>query len=131
MGRTQPLPFHIDYQASPGALRAHVTGTKGSIDVTLAYWKAIATEVRRLHPRTLMVIDQMQGDPLPTEHMDAFFESMAGQGLDDVRVAFVEAQGTQVAHVEVAEILARERGFEARVFGNEADASLWLRHGAH
>ena len=33
--------------------------------------------------------------------------------------------------VEVAEILARERGFNVRVFSNETDADLWLRHGAH
>ena len=25
--------------------------------------------------------------------------------------------------------LAREQGFDARVFGNEADARIWLRHG--
>ena len=131
MGRTQQLPFHIDYQARPGALRAHVTGVKGSIEITLAYWKAIAAEVRRMHPSTLLVVDELQGEPLPTEDMQAFFEAMAGQGFEGVRIAFVEAQGDQIPHVEVAEILARERGFVARVFGNETDASLWLNYGAH
>ena len=131
MGGVQPLPFKIDYQSRPGALRAHVTGVKGSIDITLAYWKAIAAEVRRLHPRTLLVIDELQGEALPIEFMPAFIEAMAGQGFEGVRVAFVETQGGQIAHVESAEILARERGFDVRVFATETDAALWLRYGTH
>lgn len=131
MGGVQPLPFKIDYQSRPGALRAHVTGVKGSLDVTLAYWKAIAAEVRRLRPRTLLVVDELEGEALPSEFMPAFIDAMAGLGFEGVRVAFVETQGGQIPHVESAEILARERGFEARVFANERDAALWLRYGAN
>lgn len=131
MGSAQPLPFRIGYQSRRGALRAHVTGVKGSIDITLAYWEAIAAEVRRLRPRTLLVVDELQGEPLPAEHMQDFVDAMAGLGFEGVRVAFVETQGAQIPHVESIEILARERGFNARVFANERDAGLWLRHGAH
>ncbi len=131
MGGAQPVPFKVEYQSRPGALRAHVTGVKGSIDITLAYWRDIAAEVRRLHPRTVLVIDQLEGDALPTEFMPAFIEAMAGQGFEGVRIAFVETQGRQIPHVESAEILARERGFDVRVFATETDAALWLRYGAH
>ena len=131
MGSVQPLPFRIDFQSQPGALRAHVTGVKGSIDITMAYWKAIAEEVRRLRPRTLLVVDELEGEALKAEFMPAFIEAMAGLGFEGVRIAFVETQGEQIAHVESAEILARERGFEVRVFASETDASLWLRYGGH
>ena len=55
---------------------------------------------------------------------------MAGMGLEQVRIAYVEAHAGHIAEVEFGEILAREQGFDARVFGNEADARIWLRHGA-
>jgi hypothetical protein len=54
---------------------------------------------------------------------------MQGQAFEGLRVAFVVARGEHVPHVEGAEILARAVGFNARVFGNENDAAIWLRHG--
>ena|SRR5688572_269453 len=131
MGGVQALPFKVDFEWQPGALRAHVTGVKGSIDITLAYWKAIAEEVRRLRARTLLVVDELEGEALQAEFMPAFIEAMVGLGLEGVRIAFVETQGGQIPHVESAEILARERGYEVRVFANETDASLWLRYGGN
>jgi hypothetical protein len=127
----QPLPFQIDYHASAGALSARITGAKGSIDITLGYWQAIGAEVIRLHPRTLLVIDEMQGEPLPVEQMQHLVDAMTWEGFEQMRVAYVATPGRQMSRVEVAEILARERGFNVRVFSNETDASLWLRYGAH
>ena len=125
------LPFQIDYHASPGALSARITGLKGSIDITLGYWPAIGAEVVRLHPRTLLVIDEMQGEPLAVEQMQHLVDTMTWEGFEQMRVAYVATPGRHMSRVEVAEILARERGFNVRVFSNETDASLWLRYGAH
>ena len=125
------LPFQIDYQASPGALSARITGAKGSIDITLGYWQAIGAEVVRLHPSMLLVIDEMQGEPLSTEQMQKLVDTMTWEGFEQMRVAYVATPGRQMARVEVAEILARERGFNVRVFSNETDARLWLRYGGH
>ena len=62
-----------------------------------------------------------------TTHTPA--RTAAHWALEGVRVAYVEAYARQVPEAEVGEILAREQGFEVRVFGNEADAAVWLRHG--
>ena len=56
-------------------------------------------------------------------------QALDGQGLDDVRIAYVEAIPERLPKVELAEILARERGFTVRVFANRMDAAVWLRHG--
>ena len=127
----QALPFQIDYRARPGDLSARITGVKGSIDITLGYWRAIGAEVLRLQPRTLLVIDEMQGEPLSMEQMQRLVETMTWDGFEQMRVAYVATPGRQMSRVEVAEILARERGFNVRVFSNETDATLWLRYGAH
>ena len=124
-----PASFRIDYRRQGSLLRAHVTGVNGTLETTLAYWMSLAEEVRRDLPRALLVIDDMEGDPPPPEQIAEFVQAMIGQGFEDVRVAYVEAHCQQIPEVEFGEILAREQGFDARVFGNETDATVWLRHG--
>ncbi len=126
---TAPASFRIDYHRQGSLLRAHVTGVNGTLETTLACWMALAEEVRRDRPRSLLVVDDMEGDPPPPEQLAQFVQAMVGLGFEGVRVAYVEAHAQQIPEVELGEILAREQGFDARVFGSETDASLWLRHG--
>jgi hypothetical protein len=99
------------------------------METTLAYWMAMAEEVRRDPPRSLLVVDDMEGEPPPPEQLSQFVQAMVGLGFEGVRVAYVEAHAQQIPEIEHGKILAREHGFDARVFGNETDAALWLRHG--
>jgi hypothetical protein len=124
-------PFRIEYSRDGEVLRAHVTGVNGTLETTLAYWQALAAEVRRQPPRALLVVDDMEGDPPPPEQLAVFVQAMVGQGFEGVRVAYVERHAQQIPEVEYAEIMARDLGFDARVFGNEDAAAVWLRHGAH
>lgn len=124
-----PTSFSIDYHRQGSLLRARVTGINGTLETTLAYWMALAEEIRRDRPRNLLVVDDMEGDPPPPEQLAEFVQAMVGLGFEGVRVAYVEAHAQQIPEVEHGEILAREQGFDARVFGNEPDAALWLRHG--
>ena len=122
-------PFRIEYQRDGGLLRAHVTGVNGTLETTLDYWMALAGEVRRMAPAALLVVDDMEGEPPPPEQLELFVNAMVGMGFEGIRVAYVEGHANQIAQVEVGEILARERGFDVRVFGDERAARLWLRHG--
>ena len=110
-------------------LRASVTGYVGTFDSTVAYWQAIANEVRAVAPRTLLVVDQREGTPLPEEQMGQLLDTLRAFGLADIRMAYVETRLQHFAMAEVVEILACEKGFDVRVFSNEMDAELWLRHG--
>ncbi len=123
------LPFRIEYSRDGELLRAHITGINGSLETTLACWTALAGELQRDPPRSLLVVDDMEGEPPPPEQIAQFVQAMHGMGFEDVRVAYVEAHAHQIPEVEYGEILAREQGFNARVFGNEVDARVWLRHG--
>jgi hypothetical protein len=124
-----PLPFSLEYAERPGFLRVRVTGVNGSLQTTLACWLAIAEEVRVRRPTRLLIKDEMLGEPPPPVEIEQFIRAMAGQGFEGVRVAYVEADGEQVAQVEHGEIYAREQGFDARVFGSEPQAEMWLRYG--
>lgn len=121
--------FRIRFGLEGRHLRASVSGYGGSVETTIAYWKAIGEEVREVRPLSLLVVDQMEGGPMPTEHLQQFIDAMSGRGFEGLRVAYVEAHVEQLAQAEVAEILACEKGFNVRVFSNEMDAAVWLRHG--
>lgn len=121
--------FRIEYTRESDLLRAHVTGINGTLETTVAYWTALAAEVQRDKPLALLVVDDMEGEPPPPEQLEQFVQAMVGMGFEGVRVAYVEAHAEQIPQVEVGEILARERGFEVRVFGDEQAARIWLRHG--
>jgi hypothetical protein len=124
-----PPPFRIDYRREPEWLRAHVTGVNGRLETTLDYWTALAEEVRRQRPPALLVVDDMEGEPPPPEQLELFVQAMMGQGFEGLAIAYVEAHAHQLPQVEVAEILARERGYRVRVFADERAAQRWLRHG--
>jgi hypothetical protein len=123
------LPFTLEFVERPGYLFVRVTGVYGTLETTVAYWLAIAAEVRARRPARLLIRDEMLGEPPPPAELEKFVAAMAGQGFEGVRVAYVEADGEQVAQVEHGEILAREQGFDARVFGSEMQAEVWLRYG--
>lgn len=121
--------FHIEFGTTDYGLRAWVTGTNGTLETTLAYWRAIAEEVRRLSPSGLLVVDDMEGLPPPPEQLLQFVQAMQGQGMEAVRIAYVERHTEQIPQVEFAGLLANEHGFNAQIFGDEAAAVRWLRYG--
>lgn len=121
--------FRIEYQRLGDTLRARFRGDNSALDTVIACWMALAGELRREPVAALLVVDEMEGASPDPEELAQFVQSMIGLGFEGVRVAYVEAYARQVPEAEVGEILAREQGFEVRVFGNEADAAVWLRHG--
>ena len=121
--------FRINFRREHGHLRASVSGYGGSLETTVAYWNAIAEEVRRARPLSLLVVDEMDGGPMPPAQLPEFIDAVAGRGFEGLRIAFVEAHFDQLAQAQVAEILACEKGLNVRVFTNEMEAAVWLRHG--
>jgi hypothetical protein len=123
------VPFVLAFAERPGFLFVRVTGVNGTLETTVACWLAIAEQVRARQPKKLLIKDEMSGEPPPPEQIEQFVRAMAGQGFEGVRVAYVEADDDQVPQVEHGEIIAREQGFDARVFGTQLQAELWLRYG--
>jgi hypothetical protein len=108
-------------------LRAKATGA-GTFDAMVECWRTIAAEARSRHPRTVLLIDEMQGPPLRPDEWKTLVDLMRNQGLESVRIAHVKPYGLQ--GIEYCEIFAHEAGFDARVFSDETTAELWLRYGS-
>lgn len=126
----QGSSFQIEFRRDGARLRAFVTGIAGSLAQVNEYWHLIAAETVRSGVSRLLVVDHTRGDALDPEDLALFICGLDGLGLEKVRCAYVGSDPNRTAQNEATEILAREHGFIARVFGIEAEASIWLRHGA-
>ena len=118
--------FVIHMGQHRAGLRITVSG-QGTYGNTVAYWRAIAAAVREQRPRSILLIDHTTGPALSAEQWKSLVEAMSGSGLEAVRIAHVKPRGLQ--QIEYCELYAREAGFVARVFTEESEADLWLRHG--
>ncbi len=121
--------FQIEFRRDGNRLRASVTGVTGSLEVSREYWALIARETMSAGVPMLLVIDSTVGGSLTLDELEQFIHHLSGLGLEKVRTAYVGVDTARSWQNETTEILARERGFVARVFEIESEASLWLRHG--
>jgi len=119
-------PLIIHSMPHRAGLRVEVRGP-GTYENTLAYWRSIAATLHAQHPRGLLLVDETVGEPLSPIQWKALVLAMEGAGLEQLRIAHVKPHGLQ--RIEYCELYAREAGLEARVFTDEAEADLWLRHG--
>ena len=121
-----PGGYRIEVTPHGSGLRAHVAG-ESSLDATLGYWREIAKAARARGADSLLLVDELTGEPLQESDWLAVVTSLQGEGLQKMRIAHVKPQGLQQA--EFCEIFARDAGIEARVFENETLADIWLRFG--
>jgi hypothetical protein len=117
----------VTFRPTRTGLRATATGP-GTYAATVACWEAILVQVQERRPETILLIDEMRGPSLHAEEWHGLVDAMRGKGLENVRIAHVKPMGLQ--GIEYCEIFAREAGFHARVFDNEATAERWLRYGS-
>ena len=124
--------YRLEFEYTAPLLRARVTGgTDTGLAISSEYWLLIGDEVRASGAQELLVLDAMQGEVMTPEELGRFFEIISGRGLEQVRLAYVEGRADQIPRIEYAELMARERGYRIRMFNNETDAVVWLRHGMH
>lgn len=118
--------FKIVFSTHPFGLKARVRG-EATFESTVAYWQAIVAELDKRPSAGLLLIDEMTGAPLSEEHWRQLVEMMKGGPLERLRIAHVKPMGLE--RIEYCEIFALEAGMHARVFTDEAEAVMWLRHG--
>lgn len=123
---TNAAGYTLTFAPNDGGLRAHVVG-ETSLAATIAYWREIAHEARRVGAKALLLIDEMRGEVLGESDWLQLVTALRGEGLEKLRIAHVKPAGLQA--VEYCEIFARDAGIEAHVFENETLASVWLRYG--
>lgn len=123
-----PEDIRLVFEDRPGYLHARVTGPRDSEQISLAYWSAIVEEIRQRNARKLMVVENL-GDYEGSRDLASMLDALIAMGLDRIQIAFVVGRVDMLGLMQHGEILAIERGANARVFDNPSIAERWLRHG--
>ncbi len=130
--RTDGDRYRLEFDFQPPLLTVHLRGAvspEANLAVTTEYWQQIARAVREVGAEQLLVLDELPGEVMSDSELLRFFDGVAGLGMQAVQIAYVEGRADQVARIEYAQLLALERGYRVRMFGNEPEARLWLRYG--
>ncbi|HET7845123.1 MAG TPA: hypothetical protein VFL14_13295 [Xanthomonadales bacterium] len=130
MDPTDDRPYRITFAPRAEYLRVEVQGPRISLQIVRDYWSDVAEECRRRGVRQALVVENLIGpSPDREEAIPALVEHLRGLGLEGVRIAFVKHDTRDVALAEMAGLLVRATGWDAKTFTDEARALLWLRHG--
>src|SRR3546814_6177609 len=97
--------YRLEITSHGSGLRAHVVG-ESDLGVTLAYWRAIARRARECAADSLLLVDELIGEPLGEADWLTLVASMQGEGLEKLRIAHVKPLGLQ--KVEFCEIFRSE-----------------------
>ena len=119
----------LRFEVREGCLCVRSSGTIDTLEATIDFFRRIAVELRRVRAGGLLIVDSTDGTVPDAAEFETLAGSLRGEGLDGVRIAFVDVKGTAIGRIEVGEIVARRHGYLFRVFDSEPLAWLWLRYG--
>lgn len=122
--------FAILFDDRRELLEAQVEGWMDSAEHLIALFTDVADAMRRVGACKVLVIDHTRGVVPDEPEMHRLMLALEGLGYEQVRLAYVDARGTAISRMEVAEILGRERGYECRVFDSPQRARIWLNYGS-
>lgn len=122
--------YRLEFDEQPPLLTVRLLGdAETTLERTREYWLRISERANACGAGQLLVLDALPGEVMSDEDLLRFFDSVGTLGLEHVRIAYVEGRIDQVSRIEYVELLALERGYRIRMFGNESEARLWLRYG--
>ncbi len=122
--------FTVRFEPRPGYLHARVSEGVRSPATRRGFWTAIAARALRQGATRLMVVEALDGEPADEGELLELLPFIASLGVQALRIAFVIRGDHLLGRLELSEILAREHGFEGRVFIDADAAETWLRYGA-
>jgi hypothetical protein len=120
-----------DFHREADCLVVDVAGWIDDVEAIIGLFRRCAAQLRKAGRDKLLVLDHTRGVVPPEPEMRRLLASLAGSGLGNVRIAWVDVRGTAVGRIETAEILGREQGYDVHVFDNEQRARIWLNYGQY
>ena len=125
MHATVEQGYTLEFSSADGILRAHVTGERDDFAISMAWWKAIAVEARRVRPAGVLIVEKFNNN-LPIGELSELIDVIARLDFAGALIAYVDLAPCTPNHHDLSETMAINRGMAGRVFADEASARAWL-----
>ncbi len=118
-------PYQLRFKRRPEYFYAHLTAEEDSLELSVAYWKEVAQECKKIKCRKLLVEEDIPKNAISLFDMYEFVNKVVFELLN-INIAFVDIYIDQMEANKFAELVATNRGVSVKVFNNFADAEKWL-----
>ena len=117
--------YVINFRPEQEFLKVDLSGDLAAPETRIEAWTKIVRHCREEGFDHLLVVQDSPGNANET---DAFVSSQAivGLGLDGIKIAYVDIDPANHEFNKFGELVAANRGANARVFFEEAPALSWL-----
>lgn len=117
--------YYLSFETRPEYLYAFAKGDIAAPDTRVELWTEIIARCRRDKYDKLLVVQDSPGNATST---DAFTSSagIVSLGLEGIKIAYVDLDPANHQINQFGELVASNRGANAKVFTNEAEAIAWL-----
>ena len=125
MTETPENLYQISYELRPEYFYAYAKGNLSNPQTRIACWKEILQRCRREARDRLLVV---QDSPPSKDAIEAFM-SAAGVvelGVQGLKIAFVDPDPDEFENNKFCEVVAQNRGANAKLFLTEEQAHAWL-----
>ena len=117
--------YQISYELRPEYFYAYAKGNLSNPQTRIACWKEILQRCRREARDRLLVVQ----DSPPNKDAIEAFTGAAGVvelGVQGLKIAFVDPDPAEFENNKFCEVVARNRGANAKLFLTEEQAHAWL-----
>ncbi|MBP6001953.1 MAG: hypothetical protein KA746_00830 [Pyrinomonadaceae bacterium] len=118
-------PCKITFELSDTHLRAFVEGSEDSYAVSRYLWTKVAAECRRTGATRVLVVENL-GSPSSINETYRVTTELPEFGLVGIKIAFVDLVETQHNINQFGELVANNRGLNAKIFRSVDEAEAWL-----
>ncbi|HKX83527.1 MAG TPA: hypothetical protein VJL58_04840 [Pyrinomonadaceae bacterium] len=125
MVHTPGKAYEIRYESRPKYLFAYAKGDLSKPETRIACWKEIIERCRGENYDRLLVVQ----DSPPNKSVSEAFTAASGVvelGVDRLKIAFVDPDPAEFENNKFCEVVATNRGANAKLFLTEGPAREWL-----
>lgn len=123
-----PKPYNISFENRPQYLYVYVSGEHDSYEISRRYWQEVADECARTNSGKVLIEEDIAEDVSMGE-MYRLASELPQFGFVGVRIAFVDRYIEQHDLNQFGELVAGNRGLNAKVFNDVKEAEKWLVSG--
>lgn len=118
-------PCRITFETRVGYLYVYVEGPEDSYAVSRYLWTEVAAECRRTGMTSVLVVENL-GSPSSVNETYRVTTELGSIGMTGIKIAFVDLIETQDVINEFGELVANNRGLNAKIFRSVEEAEAWL-----